>query len=382
MRTILLAWEFGGGFGHVVILRQIAARLKAHGFRFVAAVKNLGAAAALAEDGIELLQAPLWKEPQSSATLGDMLGDFGFADPQALRPRMEAWCTIIDRHKPALVFTDYAPGANLAARGRVPLAVVGNGYTLPPPEMACFPPLHDAAPPVWREQQILDSINSVASALRLQSLRWLPELFDGDVKWVYTFPLLDPYAAWRQYPAQGPVMEDPEPRDANPDEILIYLSWPSMQRPLLPALLPFADSIRIFAPALPEHERAAAIGLGMRLEAKPFRLMQDLARARLVIHLGSGGTATSCAWAGVPQLACAMDIEKELNGKALARAGIGKLIPIYDPAVALSDEMVAEALADEAMATRAQAIGEALRTQYRNADPFGEFEAACLQLAS
>src|SRR5690606_2221724 len=142
------------------------------------------------------------------------------------------------------------------------------------------------SPPVWSERQILASINSVASDLGLQCLRWLPELFDGDAKWVYTFPLLDPYAAWRQFPAQGPIMEQPGPRAADPTEILVYLSWSSMKRPILPALRPFAKSVRVFAPALPQHELAVATSLGMRVETKPFRLMHDLSRARHVIHLG------------------------------------------------------------------------------------------------
>jgi len=382
MRRILLAWELGGGFGHVAILRRIAARLKAHGFRFVAAVKDLGTAAALADDGIELVQAPRWKASQSSATMGDTLADVGFGDPQVMRPRLEAWRAIIDRYRPALVISDYAPGANLIARGRVPLAVIGNGFTLPPSEMAFFPPLHQNSPPVWREGQILESINSVTSDLGLVRLQWLPELFEGDVKWVYTFPLLDPYAAWRHQPAQGPIVEEPEPRVADPTEILIYLSWPSMRRPLFQGLRPFAKDIRVFAPALPSHELAAAAELGMRVETQPFRLRHDLARARHVIHLGSGGTATACLWAGVPQLACAIDIEKELNGRALARAGVGKLIPIYDSDIELTEDIFAEALADEITAERAEELGEQLRAQYQGADPFAEFEAACLALAS
>jgi len=86
-------------------LRRIAARLKTHGFSFVAAVKDLGTAAALAHDGIELVQAPLWNAPQSSATLGDTLADVGFGDPQVLRPRIEVWSGIIDQYKPTLVIS-------------------------------------------------------------------------------------------------------------------------------------------------------------------------------------------------------------------------------------------------------------------------------------
>ena len=363
-------------------MRRIAARLKTHGFSFVAAVKDLGTAAALAHDGIELVQAPLWNAPQSSATLGDTLADVGFGDPQVLRPRIEVWSGIIDQYKPTLVISDYSLGANLAVRGRVPLAVVGTGFTLPPPEMACFPPLHRYSPPVWHEGQILTSINSVANDMGLERLQWLPQLFEGDIKWVYTFPLLDPYAAWRSRPAQGPIMEALEPRAADPTDILIYLSWSRMRRQLFPALRPFARHIRVFAPALPQQELAVAVDLGMRVETQPFNFVRDLSRARHVIHLGSGGTATACLWAGVPQLACAIDIEKELNGRALARAGVGKLIPIYDPDIELTPEIVAEALSDDIVAERAEAVGEQLRAEYRSADPLGEFEAACLQMIS
>ena len=56
MPTILLAWELGGGFGHVVILRRIAARLKVHGFRFVAAVMDLGAAFIAMQGGSERMR--------------------------------------------------------------------------------------------------------------------------------------------------------------------------------------------------------------------------------------------------------------------------------------------------------------------------------------
>lgn len=384
MRTILLAWEFGTGFGHVLTLRRIAARLMAQGFRCVAAVKDVGTAAALAEAGVEVLQAPPWKIPRSSATLGDTLGDVGFEDAQELRPRLEAWCRIISRTAPALVIADYAPGACLAARGRVPLALIGNGYTLPPGGMQNFPLLHQISPPVRPEQRLLDVTNSVLHDLRLQPLQRFPQLFSGDAYWVHTFPLLDPYARWRQRPAQGPAIDRlPEPRAADASEILVYLSsWRGLQRSFLHALRPVARQVRLFAAGFTPAETEPFAAMGMRLQAQPFDLAKDFAGARLVVHLGSEGTASGCVMAGVPQLACAVDVEKELIGKALAQAGIGKFILNYDPAVTLTEDAVQSLLADQAMAERARVIGEAHRAQYRNADPLSEFELACLKLAS
>jgi hypothetical protein len=361
MRSVLLAWELGAGFGHALALRQIAVRLMQRGFRCIAAVKDIGAAAPLSEAGIEVLQAPLWKAAQSSATLGDALGDAGLADAQSLRQLIEAWRHIIDKTAPDVVVADYAPGACLAARGRIPLALIGNGFTLPPADMQNFPLLHQISAPVWPEQTLLDAVNSVLVDLQLQPLQRLPQLFAGDVAWVYSFPLLDPYASSRTPPAQGPQIGHlPEPRAAGAAEILVYLS----------------------AAGLSHEEQAHLSAMGMRLESKPFDMRRDLAAARLMIHLGSGGTANSCLLAGVPQLVCAVDVEKELIGKALVTAGIGTFLPVYDPAVALTENAVGTLLMDGAMAEQAAAVGAAHRDRYRNADPLSEFETACVELLS
>ncbi|HET7681854.1 MAG TPA: glycosyl transferase [Xanthobacteraceae bacterium] len=382
MQTVLLAWELGAGFGHIATLRQVAARLSAHGMRCVAAVKDVGGAAELARDGIALLQAPVWKPARSSATLGDRIGDAGLADPQALRQLLAAWCRIIDEIKPDLVVCDYAPAASLVARGRIPLALIGNGFTLPPAEMPAFPLLHHICPPVWQERFLLDTANSVLADLHLQPLQRLPQLFSGDVIWVHTFPLLDHYARWRARPAQGPAIDRlPKPCQGDGSQILIYLSsWGGGRQPFLANLRRFATRIRLFAPALPAAERESYANWGVRLEDKPFNVAEDFASARLVIHLGSDGTASACVLAGVPQLACAIDVEKELNGKALTRAGIGKFLPLYKPSVTLTEDVVAGLVADRALARTAREVGEGHRAEFGDADPSAEFEAECLKL--
>lgn len=384
MRSILLAWELGAGLGHVTALHRVAAKFRARGFRCIAAVKDIGAAAVLSDAGVELVQAPRWKTPQSCATLGDTLGDMGLADAEELRQRIETWRRIIDQTAPALVIADFAPGASFAARGRVPLALIGNGFTLPPAGMPNFPLLHQISPPVWPEQQLLEVTNSVLRDLQLQPLQQLPQLFSGDVSWVHTFPLLDPYAQWRERPAQGPsIGRWPESPTADASEILVYLSsWRGPQRSFLEALRPFARRVRLFAAGFSSAEREYFAAMGMRLQAQPFDLTADLAGARLVVHLGSEGIATACVMAGVPQLACSIDVEKELIGKALAAAGIGKFLLLFDPAMSLTEEAVGELLADQQMAERARQIGEMHRTAFGNSDPLSEFEAACLKLMS
>jgi len=383
MRTVLLAWELGGGFGHVVTLRHVAAPLMARGLRCIAAVKDMESAQPLREDGISVRQAPLWKSARSSVSMGDWLGDAGLADASTLRKVLLGWAALLDEIKPDLVIADYAPGAGMAARGRIPLAVTGNGYTLPPAEMPFFPFLHMAAPPVWSEKHLLETTNAVLADLELQVLQRLPQIFAADAAWVHTFPLLDPYAECRNPPAQGSLALDtsPTPREEGARQILVYLSsWRGRHAAILEALRPFAADVRVFAAGLSAAERAPYAATGMRFEAKPFDLARDLAAARLAVHLGSAGMAAACVFAGVPQLACATDIEKELTGKALVKAGIGNFLRIYNPAVSLTTDAVQVLLSDHAMAQQAQAIGADHRARYRDADPLGAFVEACLKL--
>ncbi len=99
----------------------------------------------------DIAEAPLWPidEPQAaqnlpgpSATLNDMLSAAGLADGEAVGRILSAWDGIFDRFRPDLVVADYSPLAAMAARGRIPLVQVGNGFTVPPAEMPRFPLLH------------------------------------------------------------------------------------------------------------------------------------------------------------------------------------------------------------------------------------------------
>lgn len=391
MRTILLAWELGAGLGHVTALRRLAVRLAPRGFRLVAAVNNVMSASALAAEGVEILQAPVWPgifpngaqtAIRSSVTLGDTLGGLGLADEQTLRTLIGAWDRLLTVIAPDMVIADYAPAVSLAARGRIPLALTGNGFTLPPPEMERFPILHEMSPPVWAEERLVEIVNSSLRSLNLQPLKRLPQLFSGDVRWVQTFPLLDPYSAWRERPIEGPMLDRlPDPRRPDAQEILVYISTaPGTRVPFLESLKAVAKRVRVFAPVLPPDELEHLASLGMKIEKTPFRFSEELASARLLVHLGSAGTSVEGLIAGVPQLILSIDIEKDLAGAAMENAGIGRLIKIHNPAASLSADMIASILNDDAMADQAQEVGKFHRLMFRNADPFLDFERSCMDL--
>jgi UDP:flavonoid glycosyltransferase YjiC (YdhE family) len=390
MRTILLAWELGAGFGHVTALGRLAAKFAPHGFRLIAIVNNVTSASVLAAQGVEVLQAPGWpsalqsdpRKSLSSATLGDTLGDLGFADEEALRSLIGAWDRLFTRIAPDLVVCDYAPAAALAARGRIPLALTGSGFTLPPAEMEKFPLLHAMARPVWPEERLLETVNAALRAFDRQQLERLPQLFAGDLHWVRTFPLLDAYNLWRERPPQGPLIDRlPDARRADAREILVYISGHLGRHPqILHALRMVAERVRIFAPGVPGGELERLAGFGMRIERAPFRLPDELASARLVIHHGSAGISAEALIAGVPQLLLSIHIEHDLAGAALESAGVGKLIKLHDPAASRTADMIASVLNDGTMAEQAKKVGDFHRLMFEHADPLSEFDVGCRSL--
>ena len=227
MKTVLFAWEHGGGFGHIANLGRFAALLKRPDVRVVFALKN-PEAAYLLDANAEVLQAPPWPTAQSfrsTATMHDQLASAGLSDEHGLRSLLQSWDNILKAASPDLVVADYAPAVSLMARGRIPLIVVGNGYTAPPGAMTRFPPLHRVHPPRWREEETLETVNRVLQSLARPPLERLPQMFSGNAQIVLTFPVLDPYDLQRSEALAGPIIDSPplEPRK-NADDIFVYLS--------------------------------------------------------------------------------------------------------------------------------------------------------------
>lgn len=385
MKTVLFAWELGGGSGHLMNMRRLALRLQARGVRVVAAVTSLAAISAL--DGVfdEIHRLPHWPgtgPASSSATLNDILVSAGFGDAALTGTIADAWMRLYRALDPALVVADFAPAAALAARGRVPLLLIGNGYTLPPHDMPSFPLLHTFASPVHRETETLAAVNAVAMRLGLRTLNRLPELFSGDAHLVCTLPLLDPYASARREGVCGPLIDyDPRPRRAGSQQIFAYISDGIEARDdVVGALRTVAPRLRIHAPMLAESARNDLARAGARVEDTQVDLSQALPECRLVVHLGGGGLATEALLAGVPQLLLVTHVERHLTGLALERAGVGRCFTAFDPASVLPTEAIADMLEHEGMERRAAEKAGQQRRMAPSGAAFAAFDRACARL--
>jgi hypothetical protein len=390
LKRVLLAWELGGGLGHVMTLRRVARPLAMAGIGVTAAVKDLSAGWVLAEAGVGVVQAPIWpvtfysearRPPVSSATFIDSLAGFGLADAVTLSSLLAAWRQLFALVKPDLVIADFAPAAALATRDNLPLATVGQGYSNPPSALDRFPLLHHYAAPVWQETGVLAAVNDALAKFSIRPLTRLGEIFQADALAITNFPVLDPYRAYRAAPARGPFFDAP-PLARRPDAAMIfaYLSESGNVRDdVVAALLPLGARLRLVGPGLSSAQLAAFRKAGASIPPNLPNLRQELADARLVIHLGGAATAASALAAGVPQLLLAVDIEKELTGQALKQAGVGKLLRVYDPNVRLVTETVVALAEDGALAARAGAVGM-LHRRMLSADPLAEFVGECLEL--
>ncbi len=389
MKTVLLVWELGGGLGHVMALRRLARRLRSLNLRIVAAVKNLEAGRLLCSEGIEIVQAPVWPSASmpprqiatsSSASMGDILTTAGLGDRTGLRQLLHAWDDILLRLQPDLVVCHLAPAAALAGRGKIPLVMIGDGFTLPPDQTPRFPRLHAMTEPE-DEAATLDILNGVLHSLGKRTLDRLPQMFSGDARLVLTFALLDPYPAHRSEPLLGPLF-DQAPVAAIPQKqaIFAYLSpgYP-VHRDIPGVLLAHAPRLQIYAPDLPgQHvkdlERAGAVvhrNLAMPADA--------LRSAALVIHFGGSGLAAEALAAGVPQLVLSTQVEQWLNGSALQNAGVGKVIAAFDPDTRITSE-IDDLLSDALMTRVAAQTGRFHRQLLSATDPLAVFENTCRRL--
>jgi hypothetical protein len=199
-----LAWELGGHTGHVTTLLPFAQALRARGHAVRFLLKSLAAGEDLeGMDAIERVAAPIWVGPhrfQNPRNFGEILTNFGYADPPRLHELIEAWRERLAGT--AAVIANVAPAAHVAARTLgVPSFEISQGFHIPPPTMPSPPLRHwEPAPRAELEaadRAVLAAINDVLRAYAVAPLATIGDLFEGRAM-LLTYPELD------IYPERGP----------------------------------------------------------------------------------------------------------------------------------------------------------------------------------
>lgn len=348
---VLFGWEFGAGLGHLTRFRPIGDRLVAAGAEVVLALQDVDRAGPFLDPatgrprpGYRLLQAARWNIPSDPAarkipthSFADVLRLIGYGHRSGLARRLTAWEGVLDVVRPDVTVGDFSPTLNMAAHGRVPSVVVGNGYTVPPPGRPLPPirPWQDDLEQFSRdhEAELLDSANTALRARGSAPIEHLADAFSGDETFVFSLPLVDPYARFRTSPTLAPFNMPrgirPRPWDQR-RKAGVFLYLPAGHAHLTVALDALAGSRTAGEAYLGELPAAAAQQFarrGVTLHAEPQDFAAVMPAARLVIHHGGLSTAVAALMAGTPQLILPWNLEHLVTARAVEATGAAAIVP-------------------------------------------------------
>jgi UDP:flavonoid glycosyltransferase YjiC (YdhE family) len=367
MARFLLAWEIGGGLGHVTPLVRVARQLLVRGhsvdlvLRDLTVGQSLPEALTAAAPGVapgaarlRVWQAPLWQARLAglppAANYTELLFHSGYLDGQRLLGLARGWRSLLEALQPALLLAEHSPTALLASRG-LPMrrAVIGNGFFMPPAQVP-LPPFTPQPVPAERlrqgEQRVLAACQQVLAGLGVPA-RHAPaavhELVAADTEFRLTWPELDPYGpgpgaathpAAGDAPSPGPRRHTlgPMPADAGGAQpewpagdappLLAYLKgdYPLLE-PVLQALSAAPWRTLAHVPGLPVALRQRLSGPRLRFSEAPLAMGPALAQARAVLCHGGAGVLAEALGAGRPLLLLPMHGEQQLNARRAVATG-------------------------------------------------------------
>lgn len=357
MARVLVAWELGGGLGHLIRWRPLLQRLRKTGHSIDLALRELARADALyPSTDYRLHQAPVnlgaevGLRPVRSFT--DILHNTGFDKAAALTARCRAWGALYESVRPDLVIFDHSPTALLAARGRpFRKAIIGNGFISPPPvdPLPAFAPSLDEGTGARQDKdaQTLRLANNALDELGAPGLASLGELFRVDDTFLLSFPELDPFAAHRQ---------GVESLGSYPGQAGTACDWPPGQGPRIFAYLrPFAS-----LPSLIERLQTLGLptlvyGLGVdttqlpkaaniRFLPAPVSMNSAVAGCQLAICNATHGTVCHMLLGGIPLLLLPINFHTRLTARCVEQMGAGLAAAQLKPAgmAAKLDRLLAE----------------------------------------
>jgi hypothetical protein len=351
MANILLAWELGGGLGHITKLRSLARILVERGHRVVAAARDVPrAGVAFSGSGVVVMAAPA-RLPGAADRIDPLIGyahilhNIGFANPRELQALLGAWDAIVDYVRPDLVIVDHAPTALLALRSHHARRVtLGTGFCVPP-DVYPLPALRQASAfsafdpeqLARDEDALLEKVNSVLRARECRPLSRLGQIFgDVDEAMLATFGELDHFGPRPNARYWGVIAASegatPNWPAGDGSRLFAYLKpfpaldalFGNLRRAGLPTLV-FGDGID----AATKKRNACPT---LRFADQALNLSEVAASCDLAILNAGHGTLAAMLLAGKPSLLLPLTMEQQLLSVRAVGIGAARIAPRNDPA--------------------------------------------------
>jgi UDP-N-acetylglucosamine:LPS N-acetylglucosamine transferase len=361
MARILMAWELGGGMGHVVPLSQLAQELidRGHSIDFV--LRDLAGASDGLGDLAHHRQVRLWQAPIWTAQLqgvappssyAELLFHAGYLDARRLLSLVQAWRNLLEAIQPQLLLADHAPTALLAARTQgataMATAVIGTGFFIPP-AVAPMPSFReweraDPARLAQTEARALATCNAVLARFDAAPLAALHQLLAADQQFLLTWPELDHYGAgpdgsygrqeadyWGPLPAreQGGAAAwpiTPAGADSRP-RLFAYLKgeYGAVER-VLQCLRDGPWLSLVHVTGLRPEMRQRYSQANLSFSNGPVAMTEALSQAQAVLCHAGSGTVCTALQAGVPVLMLPMHAEQLLFARRVSAAQAGQYV--------------------------------------------------------
>lgn len=380
MKNILMAWEMGGGLGHVANRMAIRGVLTQRGHRVALAFRDLRTLYRLHP----ALTGPVFAAPnppglsvqpqRAMLSFADILWhDAGLHDAAVCAGILSAWRSLLDASGCELLVADAAPMASIAANS-LGIPVLRHGIAfLHPPQASPFPLFrdweqHDASYLPQLEMQALRHINDALGHHQVAPFNTLgeacadaPYLLEG----LAEMDVYGPRPTVAAIPAAHlPGHQQPQWPEGDAPRIFCYLKhdYPWLDR-LIGALTRAPARCSIFidgaVPRLPA-------GAPIHPHTSPIDATQAIAAADLVICSAGNGMINAALLAGKPLLLLPMQAEQYLNARRAVSLGVALAVtpPIDKPEFLLP---LRRLLAEPGFAAAAQAIGKR-HTQLGGAD--------------
>lgn len=346
-RSALVVWERGAGFGHYTRLLPIVEHLVHTGYICEIVVKRPHDARKVIDQSLpfacgrcQFHALPAFfqereRQPHPVRTLADLLTTAGFDDEEYLDAAIANWIALVARIRPSFAITDFSPLAGLLLRGRIPLLVVGTGYSIPPQASnlpvagATSRPVPSAS--VAAERRVLSAVATIAQRHGLRAPNNVSELLHGDITLGFCIPELDPYREIRESPLLTPYnIAVPDDliawRDRPHRTALAYLpfAYPHLEQ-LVEAFLSAGFDARISIPGVESKTISRDRGRVV-LSPKLHNLATVMPWTRIMVHQGGLGVATASLWMGTPQLLFPANREQEIYVEAILRLRGGAVV--------------------------------------------------------
>lgn len=382
MSRILLAWELGGGFGHLASLRIAARQLRALGHDCVFAVRLLENAAEFLEPELgPVLQAPVrlgsGRNPVAlQLSYASLLHNTGFDDPRGLAARIAAWRELMRACRIERVVVDHSPIALIAAHSLgLPAAAIGTGFDLPP-AVAPFPSFQPWAPVpheqlVRNEEQVLLELNQALERLRLPPCDSLQAIYGDCSRALLTCPELDHYDAPRTEPylgvpdyAQGAAPQWPA---GGGPRVIAYLRAHPQLDTMLKALAASKTRVLLRIAEIEPDKLRAYLRPGFEIVGHSIDLRRAAQECDAYLHYAAHGTVAELLLAGKPGVLWPDNVERWLVGRRAGQLGAAVVAPhqgAFDVGAALQ-----RALDDPGLAANARKFAERYQAQDREGIP-------------